>query len=235
MDHKATANGLDRYTDAINYAKNTAHVPFFLGEVGSGMSNGKAIELSTSLGTALWTVDWMLLAMIRGVDRVYMQQLDGGIMSAWIPETPNGAAKVQSSYYGDIFVADLIGKEGNLKVARLGASSDLFSAYGVYNSDTLNKIALVNLKLYKSSDKERGTTSVHINLPAGVKSVHVDKLTGPSGDALENITYAGNEWTPASKGLANPVKNDSEDIKVDGNSVTVKVQDSEALLLSLHR
>lgn len=65
MNKSAIRNSTDvRFKDRIAYMKSTyPDIPFLIAEVGSALGNGTGIrdfDLTASLGTALWTVDWLL-------------------------------------------------------------------------------------------------------------------------------------------------------------------------------
>lgn len=65
MNHTAIVNGLSQFEAPIQYTKNNnAAIPFFLGEVGNSLNPGSNnYDLEGVLGSALWTVDYMLYAM----------------------------------------------------------------------------------------------------------------------------------------------------------------------------
>lgn len=143
------------------------------------------------------------------------------------------------SFYGNVFVADFIGDAGHLQIAELQVDDDEnISAYAAYNDAELTKIAIVNLELWRESyNAPRPNKTLQLTGLDGVKSVKVQRLTGPdAGAQAPDITWAGTQWTAESKGLAVVVDDDdSYEVEVDGEkgSVQVTCQASEALLLSI--
>lgn len=68
MNHRETVTQSDRrFKDRIQYMKR-AHpdIPFVIGEAAASLGNNSGIpdyDLAASLGTALWTIDWILYTM----------------------------------------------------------------------------------------------------------------------------------------------------------------------------
>ncbi|EKG14417.1 Glycoside hydrolase superfamily [Macrophomina phaseolina MS6] len=232
-----------RFKERIEYMRSTyPDIPFLIAEVGSALGNGTGIrdfDLTASLGTALWTVDWLLYAVTIGVTRVNMQLGSRFPFSPWLGSTTvinNQTLPPQTlgSFYGNVFVADFIGSDGNFRVAELSVDDDNISAYAGYHSDKLTKIALVNLELWRESyGTERPVSSVTLRGLEGVKAVRVQKLTGPDGGSqAKDITWAGTQWTAESTGLPVAVRDDSVLVIVESGSVEICIQASEAVLVS---
>ncbi|KAK0638316.1 Beta-glucuronidase [Lasiodiplodia hormozganensis] len=236
-----------RFKDRIAYMKSEhPDIPFLIAEAASALGNGTGIrdfDLTASLGTALWTVDWLLYVATLGVTRVNMQLGSRFPFSPWLGSTTtiNNATmppQTLGSFYGNVFVADFIGNAGELQIAELQVDDEDVSAYAAYNSAELTKIAIVNLELWRESyDAPRPNKTLQLTGLDGVKSVKVQRLTGPdAGAQAPDITWAGTQWTAESKGLAVVVdEDDSYEVEVDGEkgSVQVTCQASEALLLSI--
>lgn len=143
-------------------------------------------------------------------------------------------AQTLGSFYGNVFVAELIGREKDLQVAEFGSGDQDVVGYGAYNSGVLSKVALVDLQLWRRSfmTPRPNVTVTLTGLDA--QRVRVEKLTGPDGGAqAEEISWAGKQWTAQSEGLPVVVGGGSESVEVRGGSVDVLIQASEALLLSL--
>lgn len=238
----------EKFAKAISFLKEpgNGNVPFIIGEVGSGFGGGKKHPvLEQSLLTAVWTVDWLLYTMSAGVSRVNMQQTTKATFSAWKPidqkiGDTNHPAQVFGGWYGHVFVADVIGaaKKGKLQVtqSKVDGQKDEAGdvvAYSMYHDGNLAQIALLNEDYWtKNESYKRPSRDVTINDLHGVRKVKVQSLTGPSGDAMDNITWAGQSWSKASNGLPKgDVK--SKDYDVKNNSVKISIASTEALLLTL--
>lgn len=238
----------EKFAAAISFLKKpeNKNVPFIIGEVGSGFGGGKKhVVLEQSLLTAVWTVDWMLHAMTAGVSRVNMQQTTRATFSAWSPVnrtvgTVNHPAQVFGGWYGHVFVADVIGaaKNGKLQVAETKVSGQKDAAgdvvaYSMYHDGHLAQIALLNEDYWtQSTSPKRPSQTVTINDLDGVKKVKVQSLTAPSGDSLDNITWAGQTWSKTSNGLPHgDVKSKEYDVK--NGTVKISIASTEALLLTL--
>ncbi|GME33489.1 Glycoside hydrolase superfamily [Neofusicoccum parvum] len=245
MSHAQVVNVTDgRFKDRIAYMKSTyPEIPFLIAEAASALGNGTGIrdfDLTASLGTALWTVDWLLYTATIGVTRVNMQLGTRFPFSPWFPveTTINNMslpAQTLGSFYGNVFVADFIGSDGSLQIAELPTDDDRVSAYAGYNSEKLTKVALVNLELWRESyGTPRPNVTVTLeNLEGWVRAAQVQKLTGPEGGSqAENITWAGTQWTAESKGLPVVVADDTAMVEVESGSFEVTIQASEALLVS---
>lgn len=244
MNKSAIRNSTDvRFKDRIAYMKSTyPDIPFLIAEVGSALGNGTGIrdfDLTASLGTALWTVDWLLYTATIGVTRVNMQLGSRFPFSPWLGATTlinNQTLPPQTlgSFYGNVFVADFIGTDGRLRVAELPVDDEHVSAYAGYSGDGLAKVALVNLELWRQSyGTERPSANVTLEGLDGVKAVRVQKLTGPDGGSqAKDITWAGTQWTAESNGLPVTVEDDSDMRDVDSGTVEISVQASEAVLVS---
>ena len=121
----------------------------------------------------------------------------------------------------------------------------LFTGYAAYDGANLERIALVNFELWPVHNTPQGfqttrhSRDVTLNgLPSDVTGVRVQQLNsakGGWGGHAEQIEYDGYRWTTESNGTQ--VRQSGfkpEVVNVDqSGSVTVNIQDSEALLLVL--
>ncbi|OMP84259.1 hypothetical protein BK809_0000064 [Diplodia seriata] len=270
IDYSATLmnkTAIRRKTDArfksrIAYMQRAyPSIPFLIAEAASALGNGTGIrdfDLTASLGTALWTVDWLLYAATLGVTRVNMQLGSRFPFSPWLGaatviNNATLAPQTLGSYYGCVYVADFIGAAGALRVVELDTGDDDVSAYAAYNEGRLTRVAVVNLELWRGSDGDGtgtgarrpsktvelslGVDHQHQNGSSGVKrKVRVRRLTGPgAGAQARDITWAGTQWTRESNGLPVVVGEESYAVDVDEatGSVRVSCQASEALLVSI--
>ena len=252
LNHTDTVSHLSVFEPSLAYLQsspNTSTIPFVLGEIGSalnGVVNGNQVNdfsLEGVLGSAIWTVDFLLYAASIGVSRVSMQQITGGGYDGWQPVEYNTALygleqpATLPPYYGYLFVADFIGPDpsSDLKISNIDLNSEQASAYAGYEGGNLTKIALVNTEYWLSDwGIPRPTQTFTIAVPEGVSSVVVDKLLGPDGaGSKNNITWAGESYGFESGGKAVAATDSSETYPVVDGEVSVDVPAVEAWLLKL--
>lgn len=246
MNHKHTiATIRTKFQSEISFMlKHHRHIPYVFGEVGSALSGTTLTD--NSLGTALWTADFMLHSMSLGVKGVNMQLGTNFDIASWQPvDTPSKPAQVHGNFYGQLFVADFIGTEGNLQIAPLkelpSAQHPNIVGYAGYNSNKLSKLAILDLQFWQnrhSSSLTRPSQNFTVTVGDDVKEVRVERLTSPNGATAfqQSITWAGDRWGKERNGVAQKVRNDTTLHQVDGGKVeNVNVKASEAVLLTLLR
>lgn len=167
-----------------------------------------------------------------------MQQGVGFGYAAWQPVAYNGTESygphVRAPYYGIVFVADFIGQNSELQISNIDLGNDWLSAYAGYESGELAKYAVVNLEAWNTTQNgTRPVQELSLEVPSTTNTIRVDYLTGPGSDAFVNVTWAGDEWTYASNGLAVQVADTSKTVWVSGGVANVSVQASEAILVTL--
>ena len=165
-----------------------------------------------------------------------MQQGLGFGYAAWTPTvnpTTGSGPHVSAPYYALVMVADFIGNATDLQVIPVVQQENL-SAYAGYESGSFSKMAIINLNEWNSTTPTaRPVQKLDLTLPSDVMSVKVEKLTGPGASAMDNVTWAGTMWSYETMGMPVHVRNDTETLQVTGGKVTVKVQASEALMLTV--
>jgi hypothetical protein len=172
-----------------------------------------------------------------------MQQGTGFNFPAWQPVNHKGTEQftphVRAPYYGYVFVADFIGpsKDYSLRIKNLDLKNHTLSAYAGYESGTLQKIAVVNLFQWNSTETiPRPVERLTLDLPTDVKQVTVEKLTGPGASSFNGTTWGGVEWSFGSHGIGVRVANDTQTVDVTTSGVVdVSVQASEAILVRMIR
>ncbi|KAK7471205.1 hypothetical protein VKT23_002614 [Stygiomarasmius scandens] len=239
MNHTNTVSTMrSAFQAAINSSHSHGNTPFVLGEVGSALEGG--FVLGNSLGAALWTVDFMLHSMTMGIKRVSMQLGTNFDFPSWQPITvANGRpAAVHGNFYGQVFVADFIGKEGNLSITALSTDGHPnVVPYAGYNSGRLSKVAIIDLQAYDDDD-DRPTRDINLTgLDDGIQRVRVGRLTALGGSTTqEGVTWAGKQWTKASNGTAvGPDETVVLDVKNGSPVGIVTIRASEALLVEIVR
>ncbi|KAI0126760.1 hypothetical protein BJ170DRAFT_629872 [Xylariales sp. AK1849] len=245
MNMTLTHTHLDYFKRRINWLKtNKPGIPFILSEVGNSLDVTNAYEYQARLGSALWQLDFYLYSMAIGIARINYQQIMHAGYDLWLPVASAGLdAQVFANYYSQPFAADFIGTSGKTTVKHLdisgGDAKPNLAAYAAFEAGTLKRIAVANLQYWNesSSGTTRPQVSIDISVPKDVTEVKVDTLGSPvgAGAGAPSITYAGSQWTYASLGTeVTGVRNDSSMIEVVDGIVTIKVFDSEAILMSLH-
>lgn len=252
MTHAKTVSRLQSsFGTAISFLR-MQRTPFILGEVGSAIGRASpkctpSMDLYRSLGAALWTVDFILYAMTMGVARVSMQQGSGFNFSAWQPvSTPGYPKAMHGNWYGHVFAADFIGREGDFQVSALpiNATHPDIVGYAGYNNGLLTKLAVLDMRFWNGTQAGKNDTGGRpavnvglISLDAGITGARVSRLTAPGGSsALHNISWAGKEWSADDDGKE-PMGNDSVVVKVANGSLAgnVTIWASQAVLLEMIR
>ncbi|KAK8016685.1 glycoside hydrolase family 79 protein [Apiospora rasikravindrae] len=126
------------------------------------------------------------------------------------------------------------------------------SAYAVYSSGRLGRVALVNMRLYNGTAAaagnggyvERGSEVFQIPVGDGVEEVQVQRLHADLGAAAmgydyggeqHNVTWAGEQWSKkVDEGKGHFTQGGSqvvEIVKVSGGVASVEVPDSEAVMV----
>lgn len=251
MNHGAITSRLDVYRDDLEFLASrgtnaTSKIPFVLSEVGSSIKGKKKKHAATvaagyqaTLGSALWRVDVQLYGLSLGISRFHFQQALNGGSNMWFPvRAGNVSAQVLANFYAQPFVADFVGATGTAQVRHVPLEPNVAS-YVAYEGGAPKRVAIVNLK-YWSKCLSRGTAraaqKVHVEVPGGVRRVKVVHLTSGKGAGAKanTITYGGSQWTYENLGKeVTGARSDGDVINVEGGSVIVPVQASEAVILHL--
>lgn len=248
MNHTHISETFETYVTNINYlASSHSNISLILSETGSAL--GGDVGLTTSLGAALWSVDFHLYAMSVGVQRIGGSQRPATAHALWTPIpgvlNNNPTPQVRSPFYAQPFIADFIGIPEPHSVLNLDLNSDVLSAYAMYHNSVLSRVALVNLQMWtKSSGTTRGSQTFAVSVPSGISTVMVQRLHADAGalatgydyslDASQNITWAGMQWTYTldnGKGHISDVI--STNVSVVNGVANVVVPDSEAVIVYL--
>ena len=243
MNHNKTVNTMrNKFQSDIAYVNNSQHIPYIFGEVGSALGGSQQVD--SSLGTALWTADFMLHAMTLGVAGVNMQLGNDYGIAAWQPvDTPNKPAQVHGNFYGHVFVADFIGTKGDLQVAALeelpSARHPHFVGYAGYNSGKLSKVAILNMLFWDTdSTDHRPSQNLTVVVGRDIDQVRVDRLASSLGATAfqQNITWADQRWTKETNGMPVNAGNSTAVRQVKNGTVEdVNINASEGILLTLLR
>jgi hypothetical protein len=143
---------------------------------------------------------------------------------------------VRAPYYGMVYVADLMGSAPDVRIKELYLLNQTLTAYMVFNSGVLAKLAVINMWAHNTTDTvEAPVAPIEVILPSDVQSVKVDILTGPGSDSYDGVTWGGMEWTYASQGVGVQVLNDSYTVDVVDGTVNLGIRASQALMLTMIR
>lgn len=244
LNHTNTTAASHRFQSPASFLRNlkSGSILFILGEVGSALGQGhKNYKLQDSLGSAIWTADWMLYAMSIGVSRVNMQLISEGTISAWLPIVnkvggTQQPAQVLGNWYGNVMIADILGsgKGKKIQVAEMNNLSGAdMAGYSIYHDGTLTQIALFNEHLWVKGDGKRPEQNVALSGLGGCDKLKVQRLTGDSGTALKNISWAGQRWSAERKGVPQKVGQESTIVESKNGCFDITVQATEGVLISL--
>ncbi|KAJ4497600.1 hypothetical protein C8R41DRAFT_212008 [Lentinula lateritia] len=287
MNHTAIVANLSQVKDDIAFlgsSPSTDDIVFNLGETNIDFTNLNMDQFEGVLGSALWTIDYILYAASLSINRIYLHQGTTFGYAAWQPiATTSSPAKVRTPWYGLKFAAEAIGShQGPIQIAPLDIvvvtsnlsftntnttafgnstqtqsvpaqllTSEKISAYAVYESSSLARIALINFNEWNGTTPyPRPSTVFRISLPPSnsdntgnsnssqSNSVSTRLLTAPNGASADtDLTFGGIMWNYTTQGLPQRVESVPGIVQVERStgdgSITVKVGASEALLIDI--
>ncbi|KAI1367847.1 hypothetical protein F5Y08DRAFT_348232 [Xylaria arbuscula] len=245
MRHTSTKSNLTNFLPNMNYLKqNHPAIGFAFTETGysvGGKGDKEHVIRTNNFASALWSLDFQLCAMSMGVSRINWQQIVRSDLQMWRPvKTSLGAPRVTAHFYSQPFVADFIGKSGKTRVMELDIGmpqNGLYAGYAAYDNGKLARVALLNLELWDPQRSSGDRPSAKFSL-AGLKNagskVTVHHLNADDGAlAQQGMTYAGLEWTWASRGKQKKVKDDNKVLDIVAGKVNVVVKATQAVLLEI--
>ena len=221
-------SGIVSYTSRFKVEAAAAHnvnKRFYLGETNSATCGGGGI--SPTFGAGLWIVDYVMQAVLNGVERLYFHQgTIGNCQYCWWGKYTTGAP-----YYGAYFAADALA--GATQIAMLDAGTSNYAAYGIYKGSTLTKILAYNSDYYTTGTRSSNTfTFTNIG---SASSVTASRLTAAAAtsrvDQGQTPTISGLQFASAT--CAKTGTQNLEKIAVTGGSISVTVKASEAVLIYL--
>ena len=213
-------------------------MPFTLGETNS-LFGGGAAGTSNTFGAAMWTADYGMWIGSVGMKRIH--QSYGAAYSAWNPVEigSSGPPATLAPYYGKIFAAKFIGADANTRISNIPipATDGLESIYAAYGRSGLQRIAMLNMKLYNStSGGPRGSRTYSVRLPQSDRSVKVERLQAAGADVTSGITFGGFSYDYA-LGNGKPVRVKTSSRRTEWrlrrNMLDIVLADSEGVLISL--
>ncbi|KAJ4303174.1 hypothetical protein N0V90_002067 [Kalmusia sp. IMI 367209] len=238
MNHRTTTSRMSRFIPEIRYLhKRNANIEFVLGEVGSVIGPKVKWEVQATFGNALWNVDAMLHSMSINVTRMHMQSAMSFGYTLW------NATQVRPTFYSQAMVSDFVGNntDRKLRVKEIALNNEHMVAYSAYDGDSLQRIALINLRMWNSTqgpEDQRPKKGFEIKVPNGVKSVQVKRLMAAGATETGSVSWGGVRWVKGGDGVVEKsIENGTQNLNVDASTrkVTVAVKDSEAALVYLVR
>ncbi|KAJ3827343.1 hypothetical protein F5880DRAFT_1538351 [Lentinula raphanica] len=124
MNHTAIVANLSQVNDDIAFlasSSSTENIVFNLGETNIDFTNLNMNQFEGVLGSALWTIDYILFAASLNINRIYLHQGTTFGYAAWQPiATDTSEPKVRSPWYGLKFAAEAIGShQGPIQIVPL--------------------------------------------------------------------------------------------------------------------
>jgi hypothetical protein len=155
--------------------------------------------------------------------------------TGWVPAV-HGEFKpsVRPPLYGQLVVADIIGRGPQVQVQAVDLGLRNFSAYGVYERGKLSKYVLINLDEWNSTTTySRPVQTVTLDAPAGAKKAVVQRLTGPGASADTGIKWGGLQWNCTNGRLVQTGKEESEKIKAEKGQFTLEIESSQGVVVTV--
>ena len=242
MNHTAIVGDVSTWLSWKDYLAGAyPSIPLYLGEANSMIpsnSEPATVALQAVFGSALWKVDILMYAMSQSIARYYVQQGTGFAFDSWQPVDSNGVStQVLPSWYGDVFIADVVGTGSNLQVSNIDLGDDLLSAYAVYTDGALAKYVVVNLEEWGTTTaSERPTTPLSISIPDNSRQVQVGKLSAPGADSTTDISWAGQSWEYSASAPGQVDQSGTLDLSavdVKDGVVKLDIEASQALVVDL--
>ncbi|KIV90003.1 hypothetical protein PV10_07353 [Exophiala mesophila] len=207
MNHTSTVISVDKHIDEIRQpAIADSGLPYILGETNSLYNQG-APGLSDSFGAALWGVDFNLYCAASGIRRVHMHQGTNYRYASWQPiDTNLATTATKAPYYGNIAVATFLGNTSasdNVRISELDLDSEPYhSAYAAYINDRLERIALVQMQAYNSTDGGQGgdrpSETFTLQLDGDfstVQEIEILRLTASGSNAVTDVSFDGYSYS----------------------------------------
>lgn len=241
MNHTRIQTMLDNFRPPVAWlAQNMPNIKLDLAEDNSNTYSMNNYDLLGVFGSCLWLADYLLYGTTIGIRRMNIQQSTGFSYASWRGVDYNGLpAAVLPPYYAHPFVADVLGKTGSTRVANINTGRDTFSAYGIYDGNTLKRIVLMNLREYNSaSGGSRPSTTVSLNTGSSSYGgrVTIERLTAPDAHVQDasKISWKGLSWTKQSNGKSYQSAQTTSTTTASRGRISVTLPDTSAVLLTLN-
>ncbi|KAK7521874.1 uncharacterized protein IWZ02DRAFT_132050 [Phyllosticta citriasiana] len=256
-NHAVLWTNVSQYLPQIA-AANAAGAAFVLGETNSISCGGRS-GISDTFGTALWGVDYVLLAASIGIEKLAFHLGAQSEYSSFTPlpyEYKNESldAGIRAPFYGHYFISHVIKGDSDWSIAALPAANESdFSGYGVYDasSDALKKLVFVDLGIWNAStglsnpstlsvtdstyvsNGTRPVSDMRVTTPwdEGAE-VSVLRLNGPGTNAKSDVNVSSVVFDSATGTKIG--EEEDESVRVGaGGVVAFELQQAQAVLLEL--
>lgn len=171
---------------------------YILGETNSYANHGQP-GLSNTVESALWMIDWVLLAASRGVERVHLHHGRGFRYNTLQPidESDDGLnithPHILPSYHALLIVNEAIGTSGNSYVAEIPTMNNSFTAYGVWEKHQLKRAVVLNTMVYLGTGEKPVATIKLDNLKSS-EGVRLKRLESHATTSYSGVTWAGQSF-----------------------------------------
>lgn len=111
-------------------------------------------DLSNTVESAIWAVDWLLLGASSGVERLHFHHGIGFRYNTIQPVSSSDGGlnithpHILPSYYAFLIVNESIGTSGNSYVAEISTTTGNLTAYGVWEDAQLARLVVLNSQVY---------------------------------------------------------------------------------------
>ncbi|KAL1871902.1 hypothetical protein Daus18300_004536 [Diaporthe australafricana] len=216
--------------------------PYALREMGMVGPLG-VTNISDAFGGALYTLNFLLWSASLNMTSVQFHMTANSFTSAWQPGTnAGGGPHVRPIYYGHAAFNEIIGPTCAAQIYQATLSSvpsgysKYTRAYSIYQSGSLQSIAVLNTKTANTTETDKANVTVSVSLPTSLagKTVHLARLTNDGLDAKFNTTWNGVSFEQDSVGTQTQVDDTDETVTVgDDGTLSFSVRDSQAVVANL--
>ncbi|KAL2260516.1 hypothetical protein VTK26DRAFT_5443 [Humicola hyalothermophila] len=226
--HWETANNVRMFDADVAAAKRVGK-EYVLGETNS-VSGGGAASVSPTFGAALWTLDYILLALSRGISRVYFHHgTVGNCQYCFFGRYSMGAP-----YWGA--TAAVAFAAGGAHVAALDDGRSGYAGYAVFGAaGRPSRVLLYNSDYYAGGGDRRAERFVLTGLEGEGRTVRAKRLAAMSAlsraDRGDDILFGGQWFTNGTCVVGG--QETFETAVVEGGRVEFEVRATEALLVYL--
>lgn len=233
------ARHLELQSDLARYG-----LTFTIGE-GNSLTGGGQANVSDVFGAALWAADYSLYvaSVADRIKRTHFHQSygrKGSPYNAWTPIPDDfGGPTTNAPYYGHLLAAKTIGSEeqGRIFEVVLPETDGLDSMYVAYDSDGPKRITVLNMKEFNGYN-HRNNRTYAVKLPSADFSFRVERLQAACATVKNGITFGGRSYDYDSLGKAQSASStiqaaSAAGVTQDGDTLTVNLPDSEAVLITL--
>ncbi|KAF5365679.1 hypothetical protein D9758_003148 [Tetrapyrgos nigripes] len=242
MNHAAIVANLSQVIDDIAFlgsSQSTQNIDFILGETNSDFVNLNMAQFEGVLGSALWTIDYILYGAYLNIKRMNIHQGTTFGYAAWQPVAVNDKQpQVRAPFYGLKFAAEALGRHhGSTQIIPIDVGEAHLSTYAIYESKELARLAIVNFQEWNATDGPRPSDELRLDLGGTRRAVRTRLLTAPAGASADSgLTFGGIMWNFTTGGLPARVPDieGERTVKIDRDGIfRVNIGASEALLISV--